>query len=81
VPVRNRCDRVLKPEEMRAIWHTLPDTDYGKLVKLLFYTACRGQEIDSLEWCEIDFDNAMLVIPAHKIRAARYTGCVGGRRC
>jgi integrase len=48
VPVRNRSDRVLKPEEIRAIWQTLPDTDYGKLVKLLFDTACRRQEIGSL---------------------------------
>jgi integrase len=48
VPVRNRSDRVLKPEEIRAIWQTLPDMDYGKLVKLLFDTSCRRQEIGSL---------------------------------
>jgi site-specific recombinase XerD len=34
-------ERVLAPAEMRAIWHSLPDTDFGKIIKLPFYSACR----------------------------------------
>src|SRR5262249_52208189 len=64
-------DRVLKPKEIRAIWRALPDTDYGKLVRLCFYTACRRVEIGSLEWSEIDFDKALLTIPGNKTKNHR----------
>jgi integrase len=64
-------DRVLKPEEIRAIWSTLPDTEFGRIARLLFYTACRRQEIGSLEWSEVNFDKAMLVIPGHKVKNGR----------
>jgi integrase len=64
-------DRVLKPEEVRAIWRVLPDTDYGKVIRLLFLTACRRAEIGNLEWSEVDFDRAMLTIPAHKMKGNR----------
>jgi integrase len=64
-------ERVLKPAEMRAIWHSLPDTDFGKIIKLLFYSACRRQEIGSLEWSEINFDKALLTIPGEKTKNHR----------
>jgi integrase len=64
-------ERVLKHEEIRAIWRALPENRYGNVVRLLFYTACRRQEIGSLEWSEIDFDRALLVIPGAKMKGAR----------
>jgi integrase len=64
-------ERVLAPAEIRAIWRSLPDNRYGSAVRLLFYTACRRQEIGSLEWSEIDFDKAMLVIPGDKMKNHR----------
>jgi integrase len=64
-------DRVLKPEEIRAIWRALPDTLYGQLVRLCFYTACRRSEIGNLEWSEIDFDKALLTIPGEKMKGRR----------
>jgi integrase len=63
--------RMLKPEEIRALWKTCPDTDFGRIVRLLFLTGCRRQEIGSLEWSEINFDRAMLVIPGHKMKTGR----------
>jgi integrase len=70
-PGENPRDRVLKPEEIRAIWQTLPDTDYGKIIRLMFYTACRRQEIGSLEWSEANFERAMLIIPGNKTKNHR----------
>ena len=64
-------ERVLSPAELRAIWRSLPDNRYGAVLRLLFYTACRRQEIGSLEWSEIDFDRAMLVIPGNKTKNHR----------
>jgi integrase len=64
-------ERVLSPSETRAIWHSCPDTDFGRIVKLLFLTACRRQEIGSLEWSEISFDKALLTIPGHKTKNHR----------
>jgi integrase len=61
-------ERVLKPEEIRAIWQALPDNAYGQVVRLLFYTACRRVEIAALEWTEVDFDKALLVIPGYKMK-------------
>jgi hypothetical protein len=34
-PGENPRDRVLKPEEIAAIWQTLPDTEYGKIIRLM----------------------------------------------
>jgi integrase len=64
-------ERVLKPGEVRAIWHTLPDTEFGRITRLLFLTACRRREIGSLEWSEIDFDKALLTIPGEKTKNHR----------
>jgi integrase len=64
-------DRVLKPDEIQAIWRLLPATEFGRVAKLLFLTACRRQEIGSLEWGEIDFDKSLLVIPAAKMKGGR----------
>jgi integrase len=43
-------ERVLKPAEVRAIWRALPEGTYGDVIRLIFYTATRRQEIGSLEW-------------------------------
>jgi integrase len=61
-------DRVLSAPEIRAIWHSLPNNEFGRITRLLFYTACRRQEIGSLEWSEIDFDKSLLVIPGNKMK-------------
>jgi integrase len=64
-------ERVLKPSEIRAIWSSLPATPFGQVVRLLFYTACRRSEIAGLEWSEVDFAKAMLVIPGNKTKNHR----------
>ena len=49
----------------------MPDTSYGKVVKLLFLTACRRVEIGCLKWSEVDLDKAMLVISGARTKNHR----------
>lgn len=61
-------DRVLKPEEIAAIWSALPANDYGSIVKLLFYTGCRSDEIAGLLWSEIDLDDCAVNFGSERIK-------------
>jgi integrase len=70
-PHERRRDRVLSAPELKALWQALPATDFGKITKLLLYTACRRSEVGSLEWSEIDFDKRLLTIPGHKMKGGR----------
>lgn len=49
-------DRVLKPDELRIIWQTAGDDDYGKIVKLLMLTAARRSQIGDLKKAEVKLD-------------------------
>jgi integrase len=64
-------DRVLAPGEIKAVWRSLPDTDFGRVVRLLFLTGCRRAEIGSLSWSEIDLGRALLIIPANRMKGGR----------
>jgi integrase len=46
-------ERVLKDEELAAIWLALDDNDYGRIVKLLMLTGQRRDEIADLRRSEI----------------------------
>ena len=46
-------DRVLTDAELAAIWKTLPDDQYGAIVRLLILTGQRREEIGGLRWSEI----------------------------
>jgi integrase len=47
-------ERVLTPEELRAVWGALPDGDYGAIVRLLILTGQRCAEVGGLRWSEIN---------------------------
>lgn len=65
-------DRVLAAPEIAAIWRALPDSnDFGRIIRLLFWTACRRQEIGSLRWDEIDFTKRLLVIPGQRMKGGK----------
>ncbi len=51
-PASSRA-RVLTDAEVVAIWNAAPDNDYGKIIRLLFLTACRRDEIGGLRAAEI----------------------------
>jgi len=46
-------DRVLTDAELVAIWNAAPDSDYGRIIKLLLLTGQRRDEIANLRWSEI----------------------------
>ena len=64
-------DRVLSKEEIPAIWAALPDNDYGTIVKLLFYTGARRDEIADLKGPEVDRDSRVIHLPAERSKNKR----------
>ena len=56
--------RVLSDDELGRIWNACGDDDYGKIIRLLWLTGCRRQEIGGLRWSEIDFERSTWTIPA-----------------
>jgi integrase len=44
--------------------------DQSRVIKLLFLTGCRAQEIGDLRWSEVDLDNGELRIPGERIKNA-----------
>ena len=64
-------DRVLSKGEIAAIWMALPDNDYGRIVKLLFLTGCRSDEIGGLRWYEIQIDDRRLSFPQERMKNKR----------
>jgi integrase len=64
-------DRTLTAKELKAIWSKLPDSDYGRIVKLLTLTCQRRDEIGSLEWTEVNFDKKQIELPANRTKNHR----------
>jgi integrase len=64
-------DRVLKDDELRKVWHALPEGDYRDIIKLLALTGARANEIAQLRWSEIDFDRGVIALPASRAKNRR----------
>jgi integrase len=61
-------DRVLKPEELKAIWSACTG-DYGNIVRLLMLTGQRLREIGELRWREVHDDE--IILPADRTKNNR----------
>jgi integrase len=61
-------DRVLRDDEVRAIWTASLDNDFGRIVKLLLFTACRRDEIGGLHRSEFNPDSGILTIPGARTK-------------
>jgi len=61
-------DRVLKDNELAAIWNACKDDDFGRIVRLLILTACRREEIGGLRWGEIDRDAGTITLPKERVK-------------
>jgi integrase len=64
-------DRVLADREMAIIWHSLPDSDYGKIVKLLILTGQRREEIGALRQPEVDLEELVITLPPERTKNGR----------
>jgi integrase len=63
--------RLISEDELRALWAALDDSDYSDIVRLLIYCCARRTEIGDLRAGEIDFDKAMIQIPASRMKGAK----------
>jgi len=66
-------DRVLSQSEIRAVWKAAEEIGhpFGTVVKALFLTGSRLDEIGSLRWTEVVFDDAVIRLPAARYKTKR----------
>jgi integrase len=64
-------DRVLTDRELAVIWKTLPNSDYGAIVRLLILTGQRREEIGAMRWSEIDFKERLIALPPARTKNNR----------
>ncbi len=66
-------DRHLKPDEIKAVWQVWDAMGYpfGPISKLLLATAQRLREVAQMQWPEIDYYNALWVIPGERTKSGR----------
>ena len=66
-------DRVLAPDEIKAVWETWDEMDYpfGPLGQLLLTTAQRLNEVARMQWAEVNTDTAVWTIPAERTKSGR----------
>ena len=64
-------DHVPSDADLRAIWLSLDDDDYGATIKLLILTGTRRDEIGGLCFSEIELDNAIITLPPARTKNRR----------
>jgi integrase len=65
-------ERVLTDQELAAFWNALPpDSEYGRMVRLLVLLGSRRQEIGGLAWPELDLDAAVWTKPGARTKNKR----------
>jgi integrase len=64
-------DRILAPEELKAIWNQCQDDDFGRIIRLLLLTACRRDEIGGLRWSELDLEAGKMLLPKERTKPGR----------
>ena len=62
-------DRIMSDDELVKIWNAAPNSDYGRIIKLLLLTGQRRDEIGSLRWSEIGDD--ALTLPKERTKNGR----------
>jgi integrase len=61
-------ERSLSDAEAAAIWLAAPDGDYGNIIKLLFLTGCRLNEIGCLQWSEVNLETKTITLPGSRTK-------------
>jgi integrase len=63
--------RLITPAELREIWASLRDDAYGDIIRLLILCGARRDEVGALRFSEIDFDEALILLPPERVKNAR----------
>jgi integrase len=63
--------RLIAPEELREIWASLRADAYGDILKLLILCGARRDEVGALRFSEIDFDEALILLPPARVKNRR----------
>jgi integrase len=64
-------ERVLSDAEIAEIWQACGDDDYGHIVRLLFLTAQRRNEVGGMEWPELDTSAGRWILPSTRAKNHR----------
>jgi integrase len=64
-------DRVLSPDEIKALWRSLGDDRFSDVLRLLLLTGQRRTEIGKLVWSEIDLAESVITLPAERVKNSR----------
>jgi integrase len=71
-PEEKPRERVLTDAELAAIWRAcLPDSDYGRIVKLLVLLGARREEVGGIVWSELDLKAGTWALPAARAKNHR----------
>ena len=58
-------------DSVRAVWNSTASMQTKICLSFIVLTACRGKEARFATWDEIDLDNRVWVIPAHRMKSRR----------
>lgn len=65
-------ERVLSPEDLRAIWQATADlSGYDRMIRLLMLLGSRRLEVGGMSWAELSGDRALWVLPAARMKTKR----------
>jgi integrase len=64
-------DRVLADTELAQIWRSLPVGDFGDIMRLLFLTGQRREEIAGLQWSEVNLTDRVITLPPARTKNKR----------
>jgi integrase len=60
--------RFLSDDEIKIVWDSAGDDDYGSIVRLLILTGQRRDEIAELRWDEVRLDLSVIALPASRVK-------------
>ena len=60
--------RFLSADEIKIVWDSAGDDDYGTIVRLLILTGQRRDEIAELRWDEVKLDLGMISLPPERVK-------------
>jgi len=60
--------RFLSDDEIKIVWDSAGDDDYGSIVRLLILTGQRRDEVSELRWNEVKLDLNMISLPPERVK-------------